>query len=110
MKNILATLLIATISSSVSAYADAVHCDATYKNKPFVQATIWSGIDGFGPAECDYGDTDDGTLIKYEFPSQNQYYKVAGRWKSTMPGFQWCSVKDGNQFSTCLFAKREVAK
>jgi hypothetical protein len=107
MKNIIAALLIATVSCSTGAYAKIIHCEAKYKNKAFVQATIWSGIDGFGPAECDYKNPKDTELISYKFPEQDDYYTVSGNWESTMPGYQWCSVQNGNDFKTCLFAKRE---
>jgi hypothetical protein len=92
------------------AHAEILHCKESYQGKPFVQVTIWSDLYGFGALECDYKNPQDQSVVAESYPSQNEYYVVAGHWRSTMPGFQWCSVKDGNQYDTCLFAKREKAK
>lgn len=88
---------------SVLACAKPLHCDPTYQGKPFVQVTIWSGIDGIGPAECDYKNPHDKQLTVYHLSDKNEYYSVAGDWQSTMPGYRWCTA----QAASCLFAKRE---
>ncbi len=92
---------------STTVFADVQHCDATYMGKPFVQATIWSDVDGYGPLECDYKNPGDKSVIAFKYPAADDYYPVRGYWRSTMPGYQWCTVDDNNQFDTCLFAKRE---
>jgi len=105
---------IALILSSMAfvasvANAEVLHCDATYQGKRFVQVTIWSGVDGFGPLECDYKNPGEQNVTVYHYPSQQEYYRVSGNWRSTMPGYQWCAIEDGNSYDTCLFAKREKA-
>ena len=97
-------ILFTTIGVSV---ADTIHCESTYQGKPFVQATIWSDTSGFGKAECDYKNKGDNTTIAYKFPPENEYYRVAGNWQSTMPGYQWCSVDNGGTYDICKFALRE---
>jgi hypothetical protein len=88
-------------------FAETVHCQATYLGKPFVQATIWSNLDGFGPAECDYKNPNDKTITPYHFPKHEKYYSVSGQWRSTMPGFKWCTIENGDTYESCRFAKRE---
>ena len=101
-------MLVSAVLISGSVTAETIHCEATYHDKAFLQATIWAGPSGFGEAECDYKNSSDKDYIVYHYSSGEQYYKVSGYWQSTMPGFEWCSIKDGNQFNTCRFAKREV--
>lgn len=92
---------------SANVFADVQHCDATYQGKPFVEATIWSGVDGYGPLECDYKNPGDKNVIAFKYPEADDYYPVRGYWRSAMPGYQWCTVDDNNRYDTCLFAKRE---
>ena len=98
------TILLSLFGWEIS-HAEAIHCEAFYQGKPFVQATILSAPT-FGPAECDYKNPGDDELTVYKFPLDKSYYTVSGNWSSTMPGFQWCSVKDGNTFESCRFAER----
>ena len=107
MKRYCGYILAGFLMLSVDAYADVQHCEATYQGKPFVQATIWSDIDGYGPLECDYKNPGDKNVIAYKYPEDDDYYPVRGYWKSTMPGYQWCAVEDGNRYDSCIFAKRE---
>lgn len=105
MKKIMMFLTSALFISPL--YAKPVHCDPTFQGKPFIQVVIWS-IDQFGPAECFYKNPSDHSPISYDLTGS--YYRVSGYWRSDMPGYQWCATKDaGNQFDTCLVAKRETA-
>lgn len=88
---------------------EAVNCQPVYASKPFAQAIIWSDISGFGPAECDYKNPGDKKLTVYKLPKHNEYYRVSGNWRSTMPGTQWCSVENGNTAESCRFALKESA-
>src|SRR5688572_23834675 len=86
----------------------AITCEPTYEGKPFVQVTIWSGLDGYGPADCEYKEPEDHDLTVLSFPKTNEYYPISGHWLSTMPGYRWCSTEDGNTAETCRFAIREM--
>lgn len=110
MKKNISWFLYSIVLSSQFSYAGAIHCEATYQGKHFRQATIWSNGSGFGRAECDYMEPGDSDVISYKFPKDEDYYTVSGYWRSTMPGTQWCTINDGNTFSTCRFAKRETRR
>lgn len=107
MKKILLSVLVfLCVGGWKISHAESIHCDAFYQGKPFVQVTIWTS-DVFGRAECDYKNSGDKNLTVFKFPASNEYYVVAGYWRSTMPGTRWCSVEDGDTFESCVFAKRE---
>jgi len=101
--------LIAILTSMANlSFAQLVHCASTYQGQPFLQATIWSNMTGIGPAECDYGK--EHMVTSYKFPKDKHYHPAHGDWRSTMPGFQWCSIKDsGNTALTCTFQLMETS-
>jgi hypothetical protein len=106
MRKFFSSIIIITAFYSTTSQAEEMHCAEIYQGKAFVQATIYSNMSGAGPAECDYKNINDPVLTVYKLPENELYYPVSGNWKSTMPGFQWCALKDGNQYNTCLFAKK----
>jgi hypothetical protein len=98
-------LLISLVMTSVinTGFAETVHCEPYYEGQTFDQATILSNTSGIGPAECNYKNH-----VFYSFPKGQNYLPSSGIWRSTMPGFQWCSVNDpGNSAVTCTFQLTE---
>ena len=100
-------MFVTSLLLSQTNFAKPQHCDATFQGKAFAQVTIWSSIDGYGPTDCVYKNPADQKTIVYHMATNQDYYPVSGNWQSTMPGYQWCSIENGNQFDSCLFAKRE---